>query len=133
MNRSLLPVLQLRSPYLIVSANFATWFYGALNCGYSQCAVCIQSAQDHTLALAAQNLTRGKVGNEAYLLAYQILRIVVVCNAGEDGTATKSVINPELEQLVRLGHLDALKHCTYADIQLLKLGELDVLLMGLAG
>ena len=62
-------------------ANLAARFYGALNGCYGQCAVGVKGAQYHTLALAAKYLAGSKVGYEAYLLAYQILRVVVVCNA----------------------------------------------------
>ena len=57
---------------------------------------------------------------------------VVLGNAADDGAVFQPVGNLELQQLLHLGHCLAFKHCTYADIQLFKVFEAMVGLMGFA-
>ena len=66
---------------VLISADFAAGFYGTLYGSYSQCSVSIESTQYHTLALNSADGARSQIGNEANLLAYQILRLVPLGNA----------------------------------------------------
>ena len=62
---------------LVFLSYLASWLYLAKERGHVEASVEVDSTQDHTLALDAHHLARGKVCNEEYVLADQLLWLIV--------------------------------------------------------
>ena len=62
-----------------------TWLYASQCGGDDETVVGIDGREYHALALEAHHLARCKVGHEEHVFAYEVLGLVVLGNAGEDG------------------------------------------------
>ena len=61
-------------------SNLASWLNLAKERSNIQSAIEVDSTQNHTLTLDAHHLARSKVGYEQYVLANQLLWLVVGCD-----------------------------------------------------
>ena len=64
--------------------------------------VSVLNRKDHAVALKAHHLAGFKINDHSQSLADEIFRLIVFCNTGEDLPLTESVIDLELQELVRL-------------------------------
>ena len=107
---------------------------GLLHCGAvgrlavgrddAQRSVGVGGAEDHAAALHAHQFARREVGDEAYLLALQLLGLVHLGDAAhDDAVLARAVVDIELEELVAALDLLAVLHRADAQVELLKVGE----------
>ena len=86
----------------------------------------IGSRENHPLRLDTTELACREVSDEAHLLAYQLLRSIVLGDTGDDGATAQPVIDTELKELVCLGYLRAFGDRPHTDIELEEVVKGDV-------
>ena len=77
----------------------------------------ILGTQNHALALDALEFAGREVGDEAHLLAHQVLGLIPLGNTADDGASCHAVINGEFQQLVGLFHFFALHDGAHTDVE----------------
>ena len=92
-------------------------------------AVEVHGREYHALTFNAHHLARRKVGDEQYILADELFRLIVGGDAAEDGArSARTVVDGELQQLLALLHFLAVDDVSHADVHLLEGVEVHVLL-----
>ena len=99
------------------------WAHFSVGAYYYQPSVGILGAQDHSLRLNALERAWREVGDKAHILAHEVLGVVELGDARDDGASLQSVVDGELEELVGLLHLLTGEHLAHADVELLEVVE----------
>ena len=95
-------------------------------CGDAEVAVVIDGRENHTPALLAHHLARGKVGNEKDTLAYQLFRLIPLGDTAQDGALfVAAIIKDKLQSFLTFLHLLATLDDTNTNIKLLEILERD--------
>ena len=101
-----------RLPYL------ATGLDGTGGADDDEASASVLGAQDHALALNSLEFAGREVGDKAHLLAHQVLGLIPLGDAADDGASGHAIIDRELQQFVGLFHLLALEDGAHTDVEL---------------
>ena len=69
---------------------------------HHEASVSINGTQDHSFRYHSLELARLEVGDEKYLLAYEVLGLVILGYSAHDSASAHAVVNAEFEQFVGL-------------------------------